>query len=1213
MRRVVLLSVLTLGASLWAEPEYKGPIPAVEVTPRLGIGNFLGKVRAGKDVTVAYLGGSITAQGDDRTGKGGWRVKTTKWLREKYPQAKITEVHAAIGGTGSNLGVYRVGYDALRHDPDLLFVEFACNDGGDGGNPKGIWASMEGIVRQTWKKNPKTDIVFAYTITTSMTNTYSKGFRPRAAGADDMLADYYGIPSIDFGPRVWKAVAENRLMMTAGEIETAVPKDDPARDAKVKALLAKDPRILFSRDGVHPNDDGHSFYLASVQAGFAAMDDLPAVDHAARLAVPFVRDNMEQAKLVDIAPAMLSGDWAKLPCGEKTYDDLKRFGNRLGENMYVARKPGAKISFTFKGTACQIYDLLGPDCGQVWITFDGVRRPKPAARFDSYCTYYRLASLNVGGGAYGVHTVEIEVDAEQPSRQPVAFRLKDPEKELAARKFNGTSWIVGKIMLIGDLVAPKIVDFNDGWEFSLGDTNRFAAVSLPHDWAIAGPFDLTKDGGSGRLPWKGVGYYRRRLDMPAEGFADRIARGVKLVFDGVMCRSRVFVNGREAGGNDYGYIGYEAEIAPFLRPGANEILVKADTLDLSSRWYPGAGIYRRVRLMEGVRETPFIYTTDVSPASAVVHVEAPWTNFTFKVEKPRLWSFDDPHLYELCLEGVTYRYGIRSFAFKPDAGFFLNGRRVQLHGVNLHADLGILGMAYNRSAARRQLLRMKEMGVNALRTSHNPVAPETLDLCDELGIFVWDECFDKWDATSGRKDRNLEEYVDEQLERLVKRDRNHPCVFAWSIGNEIHPVSQDPAKHAAGTTRARCRRFRETVRRFDRTRPVGIGSCFSGDVLKSDDYDDLDITGWNYGGQYANYYKRFPDRPVLYTESASTVSSYGHYADRLPPDKITFDVPARQVDSMDHNSAPWSDIPDKEFERMERDTYVGGEFVWTGTDYLGEPFPYMHYLIPDILKLPKTELARSAYFGICDLLHLPKDRYYLYRSHWRPDVVTVHIAPAHWNFEGREGQERPVYVYSNGDEVELFLNGRSLGRKRKDAAVCSRDGAKDTTDPGAVALKAEKNGYYSILDRYRFRFDKTIYEPGELKAVACADGRRIGEDVVRTAGAPVRVSLEPESLQVPADGESLVFVTVTLRDAKGVPVPKRSDRVFFTLKGPGSIVSVGNADPRGAESFKNTASHCLYNGRAGLFIRRNKNGGGAPLILTARAEGVMTDGVVEFK
>ena len=448
----ILIPAAMAAFTVEAAPVYKDPIPAVEATPRKGVGNFLAKVKAGKPVTVAYLGGSITSQGDSRTNKGGWRVKTTKWLRDTYPQAQITEVHAAIGGTGSNLGAYRVGYDALRHNPDLLFVEFACNDGGDNGNPDGIWRAMEGIVRQTWKRNPRTDIVFTYTITTSMTNTYSKGFRPRAAGCDDMLADHYGIPSIDFGPRVWKAVAENRLMMTGKDIETAVPKADPEYDKKVREMFAKDPRILFSNDGVHPRDEGHDFYLESIKAGFAAMEGLPPVDHGPSLATPFIEGNMENAKLVEIKPSMLSGDWTTLPCGVKKYDALRHFSKRLGDTIYIARKPGSKISFKFKGTQCQIYDLVGPDCAQIWITVDGQRRAKPAVRFDSYCTYYRISSLYVGGGKDEVHTVEVEVDSQQPSRKSVAFRLKDPEKELKGEKFDGTTWIVGKIMLIGDIV-----------------------------------------------------------------------------------------------------------------------------------------------------------------------------------------------------------------------------------------------------------------------------------------------------------------------------------------------------------------------------------------------------------------------------------------------------------------------------------------------------------------------------------------------------------------------------------------------------------------------------------------------------------------------------------------------------------------------------------------------------------------------------------------
>ncbi len=464
---VVVVSATVPFLTESATPKYKDPIPAVEVAPRKGVGNFLKKLRDGKPVTVAYLGGSITAQGDDATGKRGWRVKTTKWLRETFPKARIKEVNAAIGGTGSALGVFRLGDDVLRHDPDLVFVEFACNDGGDRCRAEKLWPAMEGIVRQTWRHNPRTDIVFAYTITEEMTNSYSKGVRPRAAGAHDMLAKHYGIPSIDFGPRVWKAVCDGRLVMSGKEIETAVPKDDPAHDRNVREMLAGESRILFSNDGVHPRDEGHDFYFLSVKAAFSEMRSLPPVDHSKALAVPFFTAEMENAKMVDIGESMLSGDWTTLPCGVGKYDCLGRFSARLGDKIYIARKPGSKLSFSFRGSKCQIYDFLGPDCAQLLITVDGKRRGKPVPRFDRYCTYYRLAALDVFSGEDGVHTVEIEVDSEQPSRQAVASRLKDPARELKDKQFNGTTWIAGKIMLVGEIVSPAR-DEQFQWKFADG-------------------------------------------------------------------------------------------------------------------------------------------------------------------------------------------------------------------------------------------------------------------------------------------------------------------------------------------------------------------------------------------------------------------------------------------------------------------------------------------------------------------------------------------------------------------------------------------------------------------------------------------------------------------------------------------------------------------------------------------------------------------------
>jgi beta-galactosidase len=398
---------------------------------------------------------------------------------------------------------------------------------------------------------------------------------------------------------------------------------------------------------------------------------------------------------------------------------------------------------------------------------------------------------------------------------------------------------------------------------------------------------------------------------------------------------------------------------------------------------------------------------------------------SFKVGKPRLWDIGKGELYRLEVLGETFTYGIRDFRFDADKGFFINGRRVQLKGVDLHSDMGPLGMAFDRDAMKRQLLIMKDMGFNALRTSHNAMDPYVLQLCDEMGVFVWNECFDKWDGTAGRRsDENLEEYVIRNLRQFVRRDRNHPSVFCWSIGNEIGAPLQDGKP--TGMTDDRFRAFRAAIRELDTTRPVTVGCCGG---LGKVDFSLLDMTGWNYGANYRHMKLKYPAMPVLYSESASAVSEYGFY--ELPPaaSKTDYARTTLQVGSYDHNAAPWSDIPDVEFDRMERDPFCGGEFVWTGIDYLGEPTPIAPGKGFGITNA-NAQCARSSYFGAVDLCGIPKDRFWLYRSWWNRDADTIHILP-HWNWAGREGQNVPVYVYTSGDEAELFLNGRSLGRRRK--------------------------------------------------------------------------------------------------------------------------------------------------------------------------------------
>ena len=797
------------------------------------------------------------------------------------------------------------------------------------------------------------------------------------------------------------------------------------------------------------------------------------------------------------------------------------------------------------------------------------------------------------------------------------------------------------VFMAGAACAARMtVNFNGGWEFSR-DKVEWRAVDVPHDWAIEGPFDPEGDTHTGKLPYKGVGYYRKRTVL------DAVPKGCRvfLDFDGVMCDGTVYVNDQPCGRQMYGYLGFRADATPYLYKGTNTIIVKADTTKLASRWYPGAGMYRRVRMIKtddlylderdiavttpdvsadratvrvkgavtsrlGIDATATVTVTVKSPAGEVAAIKsaevgAPLCgkgafDITLTVDQPVLWEMVCPaalYTTEVLVrsggmeDAISFKTGFRSFRFDAKEGFFLNGRHVQLKGVCLHADLGILGMAYNRSAMRRQLAIMRDMGVNALRTSHNPPSPETLELCDEMGIFVWDECFDKWNATCGRGDEPLEEFIDAKLAEFVRRDRNHPCVFVWSIGNEIpngggFAPGQDiwNMPSTIGTTAERCARFRNAVLAEDATRPVGIGSCFPKAATEGH-YASLDITGWNYKQLYDEMHRRYPEKPLIYSESASTFSDYGYYAPMPPTNKTDYAVADFSVDSYDHNAAVWSDIPDREFERMERDRFVAGEFVWTGVDYLGEPSPYASDKVCGT-TVAKRDLARSSYFGICDLLCFPKDRTFLYRAYWNKDALTLHIVPDHWTFPERRGKTLPIYVYTSANEAELFVNGKSQGRRRK--------------DPAATMA----NGYYAGMPRYRLIWNDVTYMPGEIKAVAYGlDGKVLGEETLCTAGEAASVVLAPESDTLPNDGETFVFVKVTLADANGTPVPRDNRRISFSIDGPGQIVSVGNSDPRGHDSFKVTSSHPLHNGRAGLVLRRMAPG---EIKLTASADGLIS-------
>ncbi len=769
---------------------------------------------------------------------------------------------------------------------------------------------------------------------------------------------------------------------------------------------------------------------------------------------------------------------------------------------------------------------------------------------------------------------------------------------------NGAGWRFARDLTPEAQMKPTAEAFDDStWD----------AVEVPHDWAIAGPFDPDAPGGSGKLPWRGVGWYRRDFQLSEEQMDGIRAGGALwLEFDGVMARPSVHVNGKLAGGWNYGYMGFRVDASELVHVGRNTLAVRADTRDHHSRWYPGAGIYRAVRLVVApalhvVPDSLFVSTPAVAKQSATVHVAFTVTNrldgsrrveagvriappgsadgvvaegrtslsveakgtrrvsFDLEVRNPRLWDLEKPELYTATagvlqggrLDVQATRFGVRTAVFTADDGFHLNGRRVQLHGVDLHSDMGPLGMAFNRSVMRRQLQIMKDMGANALRTSHNACDPQVLELCDEMGFVVWNECFDKWEGTSGRRnDENLEDYVAANLRAFAKRDRNHPSVVAWSIGNEIPTATTN---YPAGMSEARFHVFRNAIREFDATRPVGIGCCH-GDAIARGLFAELDITGWNYGGQYRNIKARHPDKPVVYTESASAVSSYGHFEQPPAASKTDYDVKAGEVGAYEHNAAPWSDIPDVEFARMERDRYCAGEFVWTGIDYLGEPTPYVRYeSFPMMEHLKNEELARSSYFGIVDLMGIPKERYWLYKSHWNRAAGTVHISP-HWNWAGREGKATPVYVYTDADEAELFLNGRSLGRRVKGVPQRPVNLAK-----GGVATASSVERKPGVENAPALALD------GQTDSRWCASGPRKGEwwqvDLgKKTAFSRILVSGEQEdgtyawTIRLSDDGTSWRDYAKKPLGAAQEQQPKRDAaryvRVVFDDQKPGAWASV---------------------------------------------------------
>ena len=756
------------------------------------------------------------------------------------------------------------------------------------------------------------------------------------------------------------------------------------------------------------------------------------------------------------------------------------------------------------------------------------------------------------------------------------------------------------------------------WQFSRDSVN-YKPVTIPHDWAINEPFDkkwdlqfvaieqngetekTEKSGRSGALPWIGRGFYKTTVDLK------KLPKTAILEFDGAMADPHVYINGKLAGHWAYGYNAFRVDAAPYLKKGKNEISVSLNNREESSRWYPGGGLYRPVQLVtnadaatinpwgcyfrtesigngkaevsictniNNVDKTLSIENQLVDAAGKVV-AQFKYDDFdaqgnvvkTLTVDDAHLWSPETPYLYKLVtrlyrnkklIDQTQQKVGIRTVRVAQYDGFQLNGVSRKIKGVCLHHDLGPLGAAVNKAALIRQIRTMKDMGCDAIRTAHNMPSTWQMEVCDSMGMMVMAESFDMWIYPKCKNGYalNFKDWADKDIENLVLNHRNHPSIVMWSIGNEIPEQWSEEGRNIS-------KHLQDLCHKFDPTRPVTQGMDRAEDALKSGFAQVMDVPGFNYRvHKYDNNIKQLPKGFLLGSETASTVSSRGVY--KFPveaSDSKTYTD--GQCSSYDVEYCPWSNLPDDDWRMQDDRDYTIGEFVWTGYDYLGEPSPYDEYWP-----------SRSSYFGICDLAGLPKDRYYLYRSHWRKDDATLHVLP-HWTFPGREGETTPVYCYTSWPSAELFVNGKSQGRILKNPNT--------------------------RLDRYRLRWNNVKYEPGEIKVVAYDyDGTAKGEKIIRTAGTPARIVLKADRNSISSKGEDLSFVTVSVVDKNGTPCPTATNNMKFNVSGAGKFRAACNGDATSLVAFNSTVMP-LFSGELVVVVEGLRHG---TAMLSVSADGL---------
>lgn len=777
-------------------------------------------------------------------------------------------------------------------------------------------------------------------------------------------------------------------------------------------------------------------------------------------------------------------------------------------------------------------------------------------------------------------------------------------------------------------------DYGNAFKEHFNDEN-WKSITIPHDWAVKEDFNFTHDiqltmvlqdgettpnyrtGRTGALPYVGIGWYRTNLKVASSDLEQK----VQLLFDGAMSNAKVYVNGNYVGERPYGYISFYFDVTKFLKPGDNSIAIRLENFNSQSRWYPGAGLYRKVSVLKTSRTHvktwgTFVTTPKITKKNAEIHLDLEILgegNCTivnevfspdgkivaqsikeielkaeqkisddFKVKEPKLWDIKTPNLYKLktsiikegiTIDSYTTTFGIRNIRFELD-GFYLNNRRVKFKGVNMHHDFGPVGAAFHKELFVRQMKKMKEMGVNAIRFSHNPPAPEALDVCDEMGLLAIDEAFDEWQMgkTLNGYSKHFDLWAEKDLKDMIIRDRNHPSIIMWSVGNEILEQYQNDPNNIT-------KFLNEIVKSLDTTRATTIGFNSANNALKSGMASIIDVAGFNYKpGIYHKIRELYPNLKFYASETGGALSTRNSYKYPVVFDTIK-DTRGSSANTKlykdghpgnyENTNVPWGYAPFKELASQEYNDFVYGEFVWTGYDYLGEPSPY------------HTAKSRSSYFAPVDIVGLAKDKFYLYKSQWNEDADVLHFFP-HWSLAEMKEKQIPVVCYTTHDKAELFVNGKSYGIKTKQKPTVPKFLVKNIQEEASGGSTMKQLKAYAIV------WENVIYEPGEIKIIAYnKNGDKVAETKRITAKKPHHFKIETE-VQKLKIGEVAVYV-VSMVDENGNLCVNYNENMHIEVNGAALFLASGNGDPTNVQNLSKPERK-FFNGQAVIYVKSFKKG-----------------------